>query len=506
MPENSSLQQFVLLPPRGMTTRSVDSNPQLTSFLVSLSSAVGGARTSISRGDRGRGVFSMRVLDSIHENGAKLVEMAPLAIADLRAEQPGMRIVPVVFYEPALAPRPKLESRVRASRAGASVKITLKVVSRADGTPVAGADVVAFTDFANLEGAEGATNKSGEVKLALGASSRKLQRLYVYPRMSYWGLLKKNVTVNSGNEFSLRPIDLTFTDSKRFFYGEAPDGIGAGVKVGVIDTGVAEHADLLIDGGANTVTGERENDFGDNGDGHGTHVAGIIAARGSAPSGVRGLAPGVTLRSYRVFGKNKDRASNFAIAKAIDRAVADGCDLINMSLGGADPDIATQEAIADARARGVVVIAAAGNEERAPCNFPAADSLALAVSALGRKGTFPSDSSENGDVAKPFGKPDRKNFLAAFSNIGPEIDLTSPGVGVISTFPGGYAALSGTSMASPAAVGIAARLLSRPNHAAILAMSRNQARSDAMAQVILQTATSLSLGPTFEGRGIILLP
>src|SRR5262249_19413030 len=150
-----------------------------------------------------------------------------------------------------------------------------------------------------------------------------------------------------------------------------------------------------------TVLGENPDEFGDNGEGHGTHVAGIIAARGNAPTGIRGLAPKVTLRSYRVFGKNKPGASNFAIAKAIDRAAADGCDLINMSLGGGEPDIATQEAIADARARGVVVIAAAGNDDRSPVSFPATDSLALAVSATGRKGTFPTDSIEIGNVASP---------------------------------------------------------------------------------------------------------
>jgi len=107
---------------------------------------------------------------------------------------------------------------------------------------------------------------------------------------------------------------------------------GKGVTVGVIDSGVAtNHPDLSVAGGQNTVPGEKPGDFGDNGtEGHGTHVAGIIAARGA----LKGVAPGVTLRSYRVFAKGGDNASNFAIAKAIDAGVADGCDLLNMSLGG----------------------------------------------------------------------------------------------------------------------------------------------------------------------------
>ena len=63
----------------------------------------------------------------------------------------------------------------------------------------------------------------------------------------------------------------------------------------------------------------------------------------------------MTLRSYRVFGKGQDNASNYAIAKAIDAAVADKCDLINMSLGGGDPDTVTSEAIAAAYEAGVVI-------------------------------------------------------------------------------------------------------------------------------------------------------
>ncbi len=507
MSTSSKPKQFILLPPRGMTTRAAASNPDLTSFLVSLDSAVGAPPRRVSRRGggktRGGGETEMRVLDSIHEDGAKLVEMAPDALADLRAEQPGMRIVPVVFYYPAVAPRPAVESSAQ-TRQG--VRLKLKIVSRADGAPVAGADVVAFVNFAERIGAQGTTNSRGEVSLSLGGSSKKLQRLYVFPRLEFWGLLKKNITVTTEQQLGLRPIDLAFTDSKRHFYGDAPAGAGAGLKVGVIDTGIAtDHPDLVVEGGVNTVVGENPNQFGDNGHGHGTHVAGIIAARGAAPTGMRGIAPAVTLRSYRVFGQNKPGASNFAIAKAIDRAVADGCDLVNMSLGGGDPDPATQDAIADARAQGVVIFAAAGNDDRSPCSFPAADSLALAVSAMGRKGTYPTDATQTGEAVRPFGKPDKKNFIASFSNIGPEIDLTGPGVGVISTFPGGYAVLDGTSMACPAAAGIAARLLSGPQHAALLAGARDQARSDAMAQVILQSARALGFGPTFEGSGMILL-
>ena len=511
MATKPTAQQFILLPPRGLRSSAIPATHELTSFLASLHTAVGAgahrvAPTASSSAARGaKPGVTLRVLDSIHEDGAKLVELSPQAVANLRAQQSGMRIVRVVYFRPAVAPRPTIAARPKTATAGVSAKIAVKVVSRKDGKPVPGADVVAFTNFQNRIGAQGTTSSKGEVSLALGAAKKKLERLYIFPRVNFWGLLKKNLTITSGQEFGLLPVDLGFTDALRFFYSNSPAGAGAPLKVGVIDTGIASHSDLVIDGGVNTVTGENPNDFGDNGAGHGTHVAGIIAARGIPPTGIRGLASGVILRSYRVFGKNREEASNFAIAKAIDRAVADGCDLINMSLGGGAPDEATQEAIADARAQGTVVIAAAGNDDRSPVSFPASNSLALAVSALGRKGTFPSDTTQGGDVAAPFGKPDKRNFIASFSNVGPEIDLTGPGVGILSTFPGGYAPLDGTSMACPAVTGAAARLLSAPAHAVILAMSRDQGRSDAMVQAILSAANSLGFGSTFEGQGLLLV-
>jgi subtilisin family serine protease len=229
-------------------------------------------------------------------------------------------------------------------------------------------------------------------------------------------------------------------------------------------------------------------------------VAGIIAARGRPPEGVRGLAPAVNLRSYRVFGQDSDSATNYAITKAIDRAVEDGCDLINLSLGGGPADEAIESAIQYARSRGSLVIAAAGNERRQPVSFPASYSLSLAVSAMGRKGTFPAGTTQTGEVASPYGT-DKKNFLAAFTNVGPELDLTAPGVGIISTYPGGHAVLDGTSMACPAAAGAAAAFLSaRPE---LLGLPRDSARSEAMARAVLRRAKTLGFGSLYEGQGLI---
>jgi subtilisin family serine protease len=172
-----------------------------------------------------------------------------------------------------------------------------------------------------------------------------------------------------------------------------------------------------------------------------------------------------------------------------------------MSLGSQGAvDAATHDAISNARARGTLVFAASGNDDRIAVGAPARDPMALAVTAMGRKGTYPPDSVEAGDVMGPFGT-DKKNYVTSFSNIGPEVDLTAPGDGIISRFPQGYAVLDGTSMACPAAVGAASKLLA--GQAAILAMARNQARSDAMAQFIFQKARSLGFPSDLQGQGML---
>ncbi len=495
-------QQYIFLPGDSLkTTERSDQKEYLTQFLLGVEPlrmirAPGRVRDSDAPRD-----LKLRVIDSIHEDGAKLVEMPPQSVAALRQFQPGLRIVPLVYYRPAIAPMPEVASRPRSASTRKSASMTVRVTSAGDGSGIRGARVVAFTDFAQRVGDDATTDENGEAHLRLGAATRrKIDRLYVYPKKTFWGALLRSFTLIDGRTVRLTPIDLGYTDVLRHFYPAHGESVGESITVGVIDTGVGPHKDLSVAGGENTVPGEDPANYGDNGKSHGTHVAGIIAGKGMPPQGMCGIARGVTLRSYRVFPQDSEEGSNYAIAKAIDRAYSDGCDLLNLSLGGGASDEATSLALQDARNAGSVPIVATGNDDRQPVSFPASDDMSIGVSATGRKGTFPRGSVDNGDVARPYGS-DKRDFVAAFSNVGRGVDLTGPGVGVISTVPGGYATMSGTSMACPAVVGAAAQILSaRPD---ILGLPRDGTRSDAMVSAILAAGQSLGFGTEYEGNGLI---
>lgn len=490
-----AVERYVVLPPQGLRATGAGATPSALAFLRAA------AKRSTKGGDLAVGdgqALSVRVVDSISDDGAKLIEATPEAALALRSGQPGLRVVPLAFYDYAVAPRPEIREAPKAARAAAELQV--QVVSKKGKAPVAGAIVLAFTDYAAGTGAQGVSDDQGMVSLALGADSVTLDRLYVYPTNAFWTLRKTGASLKAGTTVALQPIDLGYVDGVRHYYPDAADDAGAGVTVAVIDTGVADHPDLVVAGGANTVAGEDPDDYGDNGQHHGTHVAGIVAARGRPPTGIRGVAPGVTLRSYRVFAQGSRQADSFAIAKAVDLAVTDGCDLINMSLGGGMYDPVLEASISDARAKGSLCIIAAGNGSRKPVSFPAKHQLAIAVSALGRKGTFPSGTAESDEVVAPFGT-DKAEFIGAFSNFGAELDLTGPGVGIISTVPGSYTEISGTSMACPAVTGAAARVLASGK---LLKKKRDAVRSEEMVKALLATAQPRGLGEILEGHGLPL--
>ncbi len=209
-----AVQQFVVLPTRGLKARAPNSSPAVENVLLGLHQML--AAPSAAPPPELRALAKkVRILDSIHEDGAKLVEMFPEDASALRAANPGLRIVPVVYYYPAVAPRHAVAAAVAKAKAAKAIKI--QVLSSADQSPIAGATVVAFTDFANKAGAQGVTDANGQVSLALG-TAKKIERLYIYAEGGFWNGLRQNITLKTGAKFQLRKIDLGFTDELKFLY------------------------------------------------------------------------------------------------------------------------------------------------------------------------------------------------------------------------------------------------------------------------------------------------
>jgi subtilisin len=436
----SASRQYVLLPDRGLVSESLRS--------VSATDSTFTRALSVRRGGASGGA-GLNVLHSSSDDGAKLVTMGDDEVSALRVSHPGVRAVPLMYYRSLRNAPLAVKTAATVSATAKAQGITLKLVNAKTGKPVKGATVVAFTNFTQRVGAQGKTGAQGTVTLKFSGTSKQLELLLVYGPPGYWGLCQRNLKIKTGDIFKIPPVDLTVPDFAAQLYAALPTSAGSGVSVGVIDTGVDfNHPDLTVAGGAAFV--QAEDDAGGYGPAkkegeHGTHVTGIIASHGSAPKGKRGVAPAVTLHSYRVFPNAGGGASNYDILRAIDRGVADGCDLLNLSLGSPQPDAAVHEAIKSAFDKGTVCIVATGNDGRQPVSYPAAWSEAVAVSAIGRKGSYPSGSTETLDEAAPFATKDKAIFVADFSNIGNEVDLTGPGVGIVSTLPGGtYGVMSGT--------------------------------------------------------------
>ncbi len=243
---------------------------------------------------------------------------------------------------------------------------------------------------------------------------------------------------------------------------------GAGVKVAVIDTGIDyKHPDLAPNykGGWNAVT--MTSDPMDD-QGHGTHVAGTVGAVRDGV-GVAGVAPRAELYGVKVLDKNGSGQYSWIVA-GIQWAVENKMHVVNMSLGGRSGTAALAAAMTAAHKAGVALVCAAGNDSGA-VNFPARYPEAIAVSA----------SASN-------------DSIASFSSRGPEIAVIAPGVSVYSTRRGGgYTSMSGTSMASPHAAGLAA-----------LAVEAGNDGAEAVRAALKGAATPLpAVQPGHQGAGMV---
>jgi subtilisin family serine protease len=217
---------------------------------------------------------------------------------------------------------------------------------------------------------------------------------------------------------------------------------GKGIRVAVVDTGVdTDHPDLrgrvaeianFVDGGDSSFATDR----------HGTAVAGVIGARADNAVGVFGIAPEADLIVakacwYADRSSGKARCSSWTLAKAIDFAIREHSQVLNLSLKGPD-DALLERLLVAAEGRGIVVVAAASEDEKGP-GFPAASPIAIAVIA----------SDNHGDI-KPRVWLEHKFAIAA------------PGVDILTTVPkGGYDFVSGSSFSAAEVSGVVALLLER---------------------------------------------
>ncbi|WP_227354635.1 S8 family peptidase [Haladaptatus salinisoli] len=241
---------------------------------------------------------------------------------------------------------------------------------------------------------------------------------------------------------------------------------GAGADIAILDTGIdSDHADLDNVG--------YSRGFGystwEDGNGHGTHCAGIAAAENDG-QGIKGVAPDATLHAGKVLS-DSGSGSFSDIAAGVEWTANQGFDVASMSLGGSSGSYTLQDACNYAYNSGVFVVAAAGNS--GPCSYcvgyPAAYSSVVAVS---------STNSSDG--------------LSYFSSTGPEVEIAAPGSNIYSTYnDGGYNTLSGTSMACPHVAGAAGVLMAA-------GYSNSGARSR-----LKNTAENIGLSSNESGAGLL---
>lgn len=217
---------------------------------------------------------------------------------------------------------------------------------------------------------------------------------------------------------------------------------GTGVKIAILDSGIDYTHPELVDnyaGGYNFayVNNDPFDDSTGAGAtaGHGTHVAGIIAARDNG-TGVVGVAPEASLYAVKVLNGGMSGALSDIIA-GIDWSIENKMQVINMSLDSPQFSQSLKDACDRAALAGIILVAAGGNTNTLGVNYPAAYDSVIAVTAT---------------------KPDDSRPLF---NYGPEIELAAPGYSIKSTVPGGgYSFMTGSSQAAPHVAGVVALLIS----------------------------------------------
>lgn len=381
--------------------------------------------------------------------------------------------------------------------------LTAEFLVLAQDKPVEGAEIYLF---GSLLPAHGVTDANGRARLTLfGESTSSVRRLYVKPRMDYWSFYQEQPDISDSeiNVIGLRALSdwpslANFPKQQQLSWGQKamrldqlpPHFRGQGIRVAVVDSGAAnQHQDLThIKNGYDIINKQRDTStWTIDSLSHGSHCAGIIAGLDSA-IGIRGFAPDAEIHACKLFPGGQISQLIDALEYCIEKQI----DIVNLSLGGAEPSEALEQQLSRARQAGIACIVAAGNSSAA-VQYPAASPQVLAVAAIGRLHEYPADSYHTQSLTPQI---DANGFYAArFSCHGPEIAVCAPGVAITSSVPdNNYAAWDGTSMAAPHVTGLATLILAHhPDFQGAVRM-RNAQRVERLFQIIKSSCRPVMLG------------
>ncbi len=297
----------------------------------------------------------------------------------------------------------------------------------------------------------------------------RLAALRADPRVAY---VEPDQLVRAHGQETPTGVRRIFADENPNLAIDGRDGVRVDADVAILDTGVdATHPDLRVVGRADCTFGDLlatiESDnagscldhAGYDDVGHGTHVAGTVAALDNG-IGVVGVAPGARIWSVKVLSGGSGLMSWIVAGVDWVTAEASTIEVANMSLGCRCSSAALDKAIAASVSAGVVYTVSAGNSGADASDFSPADHPdVITVSAMADFDGAPGGSGAATCLPPSISQKD--DALAFFSNFGRDVEVTAPGVCIRSTWPNGeYADLSGTSMSSPHVAGAAAVLAS----------------------------------------------
>lgn len=300
--------------------------------------------------------------------------------------------------------------------------------------------------FEPVGGISAQSAEEGYRQIVEAAGGEILSRMQNIPAMEIsLDLEQAKVLKNQPGVLAVEPNIIFTIDAQTIGWGIGATNVqqawdrgltGAGVKIAIIDTGIAPHPDLSIAGGADFVNDGKDSYLDENG--HGTHVAGIAAGLNNT-IGIVGAAPEASLYAVKVLGASGggDLAD---VISGVDWCISNEMDVINMSLGTSTYSAALEAALDEAYASGIIVAASAGNYGDNP------NSVEDTVTYPGRLDSVIGVSAINSS-----------RLITDFSSIGPSVDIAAPGKDIYSTsLNQGYKTMDGTSMSAPYVSGILA--------------------------------------------------